>query len=96
MKAMTLIKVAGQSIRKNKMRTLLTMLGIIIGAIGLIQAFKGGGWAATLWRAIAIVFGLILIFNPLIAVSALPWILGAVSVIAGLALTVVALRLRKG
>ena len=31
MKAKTLLKVAGQSIVKNKMRTLLTMLGIIIG-----------------------------------------------------------------
>jgi putative ABC transport system permease protein len=37
MKAMTLIKVAGQSIRKNKMRTLLTMLGIIIGVGAVIM-----------------------------------------------------------
>ena len=32
MKTKTLIKVAGASISKNKMRTMLTMLGIIIGA----------------------------------------------------------------
>ncbi len=37
MKAMTLVKVAGQSIRKNKMRTLLTMLGIIIGVGAVIM-----------------------------------------------------------
>ncbi len=36
MKASTLIKVAGQSILKNKMRSLLTMLGIIIGVGAVI------------------------------------------------------------
>jgi putative ABC transport system permease protein len=36
MRTSTLIKVASQSIRKNKMRTLLTMLGIIIGVGAVI------------------------------------------------------------
>jgi putative ABC transport system permease protein len=36
MKSRTLIKVAGKSILKNKMRTLLTMLGIIIGVGAVI------------------------------------------------------------
>jgi putative ABC transport system permease protein len=36
MKRATLIKVAAQSIRKNKMRTLLTMLGIVIGVAAVI------------------------------------------------------------
>src|SRR5688572_28049491 len=36
MKTVTLIKVASQSIRKNKMRTILTMLGIIIGVGAVI------------------------------------------------------------
>jgi len=37
MRGTTLIKVAGQSILKNKMRTLLTMLGIIIGVGAVIM-----------------------------------------------------------
>jgi len=37
MRSATLIKVAGQSILKNKMRTLLTMLGIIIGVGAVIM-----------------------------------------------------------
>ena len=36
MKSSTLVKVATQSIWKNKMRTLLTMLGIIIGVGAVI------------------------------------------------------------
>ena len=36
MKASTLVKVASQSILKNKMRTLLTMLGIVIGVGAVI------------------------------------------------------------
>ena len=44
MKAKTLLKVAGQSIVKNKMRTLLTMLGIIIGvaAVNVMVAIGSG------------------------------------------------------
>jgi putative ABC transport system permease protein len=45
MKARTLIKVAGQSILKNKMRTLLTMLGIIIGVGAVIVMVAIGSGA---------------------------------------------------
>ena len=45
MKGSTLIKVAGQSIIKNKMRTLLTMLGIIIGVGAVIVMVAIGAGA---------------------------------------------------
>ncbi|NNF28378.1 MAG: FtsX-like permease family protein [Gemmatimonadetes bacterium] len=45
MKATTLTKVAGQSILKNKMRTLLTMLGIIIGVGAVIVMVAIGAGA---------------------------------------------------
>lgn len=75
---------------------IIGFLGVVIGGIGLVQAFKGGGWAAALWGALAVIFGLLLIFNPWIAVNVLPWILGVLAIIGGLALIIMAFRLRKG
>jgi putative ABC transport system permease protein len=45
MKQSTLFRVAGQSIRKNKMRTLLTMLGIVIGVAAVIVMVALGNGA---------------------------------------------------
>ena len=45
MTAATLVRVAGTSIRKNKMRTLLTMLGIIIGVAAVIMMVAIGSGA---------------------------------------------------
>ena len=45
MKQSTLLKVAAQSIRKNKMRTLLTMLGIVIGVSAVIVMVAMGNGA---------------------------------------------------
>jgi putative ABC transport system permease protein len=45
MRLVTLIKIAGQSILKNKMRTLLTMLGIIIG-VGAVMMMMAIGMGA--------------------------------------------------
>ena len=45
MKQATLFKVAAQSIRKNKMRTLLTMLGIVIGVAAVIVMVAIGNGA---------------------------------------------------
>jgi len=41
----------------------LGIQGLIVGTIGLIMAFKGGGWAVGILGALSIVFGLILIAN---------------------------------
>jgi putative ABC transport system permease protein len=48
MKQTTLLKVAGQSIVKNKMRTLLTMLGIVIGVGAVIVMVAVGNGAQSM------------------------------------------------
>ena len=45
MKTGNLVKIAGVSILKNKMRTLLTMLGIIIGVGAVIVMIASGAGA---------------------------------------------------
>jgi putative ABC transport system permease protein len=51
MKSQTLVKIAVQSIRKNKMRAALTMLGIIIGVAAVIVMVAVGYGARTRIRA---------------------------------------------
>jgi putative ABC transport system permease protein len=51
MKSKTLIKVAAASIQKNKMRTMLTMLGIIIGVAAVIVMVAVGQGASSRIRA---------------------------------------------
>jgi uncharacterized membrane protein HdeD (DUF308 family) len=41
----------------------LGIQGLIVGIIGLIMAFRGGGWGAGILGALSIVFGIILIAN---------------------------------
>jgi putative ABC transport system permease protein len=54
MKSSTLIKIASQSILKNKMRTLLTMLGIVIGVGAVIVMVAiGSGAQATIQQQIS-------------------------------------------
>ena len=48
--------------------TLVIILGVegmIIGIVSLIQAFSGGGWGAGILGALSILFGLLLVANPL-------------------------------
>ncbi len=50
MKSSVLVRIAGESIRKNKMRTLLTMLGIVIGVGAVIVMVAVGHGAQTQHR----------------------------------------------
>jgi putative ABC transport system permease protein len=53
MKKQTLVRIAGQSILKNKMRTLLTMLGIVIGVGAVIvMVAVGHGAQSTIEKQI--------------------------------------------
>jgi uncharacterized membrane protein HdeD (DUF308 family) len=68
--------------------------GIIIGIVSLVQAFKGGGWGVGILGVLSILFGLILVANPLIGAAALPWVLGIFGIFGGLFAIVMAFRLR--
>ncbi|HHJ06739.1 MAG TPA: HdeD family acid-resistance protein, partial [Anaerolineae bacterium] len=46
--------------------------GLIMGVVTLIMAFKGGGWGPGILGALSIVFGIILLGNPLAGALVLP------------------------
>lgn len=68
--------------------------GIIIGIIGLIQAFQGAGWGAGILGVLSILFGLLLITNAFVASLTLPFIFGILGIVGGIAALVMAFRMR--
>ncbi|MBV9455155.1 MAG: DUF308 domain-containing protein [Rubrobacter sp.] len=74
---------------------LVGFLAIIEGIIGLIHAFQGGGVGAGLLGILAIIFGLVVVLNPLIGVVALPFVLGGFMLVGGIAAIATSFRLRS-
>ncbi|MCB0130464.1 MAG: DUF308 domain-containing protein, partial [Caldilineaceae bacterium] len=62
----------------------MAVQGLIIGVIGLIQAFQGGGLGAGVLGALSIIFGIILLGSPVIAAVALPWVFGIFAIAGGI------------
>jgi uncharacterized membrane protein HdeD (DUF308 family) len=69
-------------------------LAMLQGAAGLVVAFQGGGWGMGILSVLGILFGLILVINPLIGVAALPFVLGIFMLIGGVGAVVQAFRMR--
>ena len=70
-------------------------LAMFQGFGGLIQAFRGGGWSAGILGVLSVVFGLILVLNPLIGLVALPFVLGGFMLVGGIVAIVMSFRLRS-
>lgn len=73
----------------------LAIQGIIMGIVGLIEAFQGGGWGPGILGAISIVIGIFLLSEPLITAAALPWVVGIFAIVGGIFAVIMAFRLRK-
>ena len=70
-------------------------LAIFEGIGSLIQAFQGGGLGAGILGVLTIIFGLVLVLNPLVGLLALPFVLGGVMLVGGIAAIVASFRLRS-
>ena len=70
-------------------------LAIFQGSGGLIQMFRGDGWGAGLLGILAIIFGIIVLANPLIGVVSLPFVLGVFMLAGGIAAIVASFSLRS-
>lgn len=75
---------------------ILGIEGIIVGGTSLVMAFRGGGWGMGLLGVLSIVFGIILLLNPVfIGIAVLPFVLGAFAVVGGIAGIIGAFMLRS-
>lgn len=73
---------------------ILGIQGVIVGIIGLVMAFKGGGWGAGILGALSIIFGLILMANfasPGIVMT-LAWVTAIFLLVGGVSMLVQAFR----
>lgn len=69
--------------------------GVILGAIELIMAFRGAGWATGILGAVSIGFGLVLLANPVAGALALPMVVGVLALAGGI-VTVITSLVRRG
>ncbi len=72
----------------------LGVQGLIMGVLDLIGAFTGGGIGSFVLGAINLIIGVLLLGAPLIAALAVPLVFGILLLIQGIALIVLALRVR--
>jgi uncharacterized membrane protein HdeD (DUF308 family) len=75
---------------------LLGIQGLVTGIVGLVMAFKGGGWGAAILGALSIIFGIILILNYAnpAAILTFIWIVAIFAIVGGIAEIVQAFRQR--
>ena len=62
---------------------LMGIFGLLIGISGLIDAFKGGGWGIGVFGVVAIIIGLLFIFNGVVSGQILVWLLALLLVVQG-------------
>ena len=75
---------------------MLGIQGMIVGAISLVMAFKGGGWGAGILGGLSIIFGLILVLNfaSLGTVAVFIWVVAILALAGGIVQIVQAFRQR--
>ncbi|MCP4359312.1 MAG: HdeD family acid-resistance protein [Chloroflexi bacterium] len=73
---------------------ILGVQGIIMGIVGIVQAFKGAGWGAGILGAVSLLFGILLLANIWVFTISLPWAIGILALVGGIAAIIMAFKLR--
>lgn len=68
---------------------------LIMGFAQIIHAFSGGGFGLVILGILNVIFGMLLLFNPLIGVFALPIVLGIFAIVGGILTSVGAFAARN-
>lgn len=76
---------------------LLGIQGLILGVVGLVMAFKGGGWGMGILSALGILFGIVLLANwssPGMGLT-LVWVAAIFALVGGISQIVQAFRIKS-
>ena len=73
----------------------LGILGVVVGAIGIIGAFAGGGVGSFIFGAINLLIGLLLLTSPVAATLAIAFVFGVLLLIEGVGLVLWSFKVRK-
>ena len=73
----------------------LAVDGLIMGILGLIRAFTGGGWGPGILGILTIIIGLFLLANVFGAALLLPIVLGAFLIVGGIVAIFYSFRIRR-
>jgi uncharacterized membrane protein HdeD (DUF308 family) len=73
----------------------LGVLGVVIGVIGIIGSFTGGGIGSLIFGVVNLIIGVILLGAPIPAAVAVPIVFGALLLIQGVILIVYAFNIRE-
>ena len=69
-------------------------IGVVIGILNVIQAFRGGGWGIGIVGALSALFGIYLLLNPVLAALTVVILLGITGVVGGVIAIIHAFRVR--
>ena len=73
----------------------LAILALFQGGVKLVQGFTGGGFGTLLLGILNIIIGFILLGSPLMAALILPFVVGIIAMIGGIAAIIMAFRVRN-
>ncbi len=74
----------------------LGIIGVVIGVMTFVQAFRGGGWGPGILGALSIIFGLLLIFgNVLISGAFLVFMIAGVAIVGGIVAVVMSFQIKN-
>jgi len=73
----------------------LGIMGIVMGVVDIVQAFKGAGWGRGLLGVLMIILGGWLVANPVGSAIYLPWVFGVLMIVFGIMAVAAAFQLKK-
>ncbi|MCJ7445777.1 MAG: DUF308 domain-containing protein [Methanotrichaceae archaeon] len=74
---------------------LIGFMGLIIGCVGLLQGFRGGGWGAGILGILSIILGLLIIGNVMVSTAFLLYLLALFAIVGGIAAIYMAYKIHK-